>query len=209
MTLKRILTLLTLTLLAAAPLRARAESGPESDPAYLPIDKAIDLKAIPPEVNVNLPRFLLKDAAAELTGGTNDPFAAAGVNLNDLLKDVKLIRFVVIEAKEPQRAELARGVAKLRGILEKHWTPLATVPEENVGVYALSDPSGEHMAGLAVLIHDGGDTVIANIVGRVSVGKIVKVASQFDKFPKDLLKKLSAPPEGKPASPETAKKPSP
>lgn len=48
------------------------------------------------------------------------------------------------------------------------------------------------MAGLAVLVHDGGDVVIANIVGRVSVGKILKISSNFDKLPKDLLKKLTA-----------------
>jgi hypothetical protein len=54
----------------------------------------------------------------------------------------------------------------------------------------LSDPSGEKMAGLAVLIHDKNDAVIANVVGHVSIAKVVKVASQMNKFPKDVLKKL-------------------
>jgi hypothetical protein len=49
------------------------------------------------------------------------------------------------------------------------------------------------VAGLAVLVHEGGgDAVIANIVGRVSLGKIVKAASHMNKFPKDLLKKLTS-----------------
>lgn len=195
------LSVLTLALLSVAPLRVSAENRLETDPAYLPIDRAIDLKAIPPEVNVNLPRFLLRDAVSELNGGTNDPFAASGVNLADLIKDVKLIRVVVIDANATNRAALTAGVATLRQILETKWTPIATVPEENVGVYALGDASGETMAGLALLVHDDGDAVIANIVGHVSLGKIVKLAAHFDKLPKDLLKKLAG------AAGETSDKP--
>ena len=191
MNMKTCLSVLTLALLSVAPLRVSAENAPEADPAYLPIDRAIDLKAIPPGVNVNLPRFLLRDAVAELNGGTNDPFAAAGVNLADLVKDVKLIRVVVIEANATNRAALTAGVSALRQILESKWTPIVTVPEENVGVYALGAASGETMAGLALLVHDDGDAVIANIVGHVSLSKIVKLAAHFDKLPKDLLKKLA------------------
>jgi len=192
MNLKKYLTVLTtLAWIAIAPTPASAASSIESDPAYLPIDRLIDLKTIRPEVNVNLPRFLLQDAVSELNGSTNDPFGAVGLNLADLIKDVKLIRVVVIDTAETNRPALAKGVASLRELLETKWTAIAAVPEENVGVYAMGDPSGESMAGLAVLVNDGGDAVIANIVGRVSVAKIVKIAAQFDKIPKDLLKKLA------------------
>lgn len=201
---KTCLTVLTLAFLVVAPWRARAQGGAEADPAFLPIDQAIDLKAIPPEVNVNLPRFLLKDAVAELNGGTNDPLAGTGLNLAELVRDVKLIRVVVIEAKAPQREALSRGVATLRGILETKWTPVVTVPGDNVGVYALGDAKGERLAGLAVLILDGGEAVIVNIVGNVSLGKIIQVASRFDKLPKDLLKKLSAAGGDKPTAAEPA-----
>lgn len=212
MNMKTCLSVFTLALLSVAPLRAPAETSVEADPAYLPIDRAIDLKAIRPEVNVNLPRFLLRDAVSELNGGTNDPFAAAGISLADLIKDVKLIRVVVIEANASNRVALAAGVSALRQILESKWTPIATVPEENVGVYALGDSAGEAMAGLALLIHDDGDAVIANIVGRVSLPKIVKLAAHFDKLPKDLLKKLAGAggePSDKPApkpAPESVKR---
>jgi hypothetical protein len=188
---KKIARILTIALLAAAPAMSRAQSSLEMDPAYLPIDAALDLKAIQPTVNVNLPRFLLQDAVSELSGGTNDPLAGTGINLADLVKDIKLIRVVVIEAKETNRVALDKGVATLRKTLESKWTPIATVAEEDhVGVYALGDPSGEKMAGLAVLIHDKNDAVIANVVGHVSIAKVVKVASQMNKFPKDVLKKL-------------------
>ena len=56
--------------------------------------------------------------------------------------------------------------------------------------FELLCPSSQTMAGLALLIHDKNDAVIANIVGRVSISKITKIATHLDKFPKDLLKKL-------------------
>jgi hypothetical protein len=54
----------------------------------------------------------------------------------------------------------------------------------------MGDPKGESMAGLAVLIHDGGNTVIVNIVGRVSIGKLIQIATHTHALPKDFLQKL-------------------
>jgi hypothetical protein len=73
MTLKRILSVLALTLLTLAPGRARAAGGVETDPAYLPIDKAIDPKTLRPEVDVNLPRFLLQTPSPNSRGGPTIP----------------------------------------------------------------------------------------------------------------------------------------
>lgn len=39
---------------------------------------------------------------------------------------------------------LAKGIATLREVLESRWTSVATVPGENVGVYAMGDASGEN-----------------------------------------------------------------
>jgi hypothetical protein len=196
---------LTLALGTACQLAVFGQGTLENDPAYLAIDKAIDLKTIKPEVNVNLPRFLLQDAASELNGGTNDPLAGTGINFADLVKDVQLIRVVVIEAKTNDRAALDKGVKILRSQLEAKWTPVVSVPEENdsVGVYALGDPKGESMAGLAVLIHDEGDTVIVNIVGHVSIGKLIRIATRMKALPKDFLQKLGGlgnPADGKSGS---------
>jgi len=187
---KRIVSALTLAITITCPLLSLGESSVENDPAYLPIDKVIDLKAIRPEVNLNLPRFLLKDAASELSSGTNAPLGDTGIDLQELIKDVKLIRVVVIEATKTNRTALDVAVKKLRSDLEAKWTTIVSVPEDNVGIYAMGDPAGESMTGLAVLIYDEGDAVIANIVGKVSVGKLIKLASKMDKMPKDLLKKL-------------------
>jgi hypothetical protein len=195
MIMKKLVAILTLAFIASCPSRVVAQNNLENDPAYLAIDKAFDFKTLKPEVNINLPKFLLKDALSDLSGGTNDPFAGTGINISELVQDVKLIRVVVMEGKKNHSEAIAQGIEALQSTLDKNWTAIAVVGEKNekVGVYAISDPSGNSVAGLAVLVHEGGgDAVIANIVGRVSLGKIVKAASHMNKFPKDLLKKLTS-----------------
>ncbi len=167
-----ILTLFTAVTLSLTTLSA--QGALKSDPAYLPIDEVLDLKIAKPEVNVNLPKFLLKNAASEFHGGADDPFAAAGLNFSELVQDIKLIRVMVIEADDKSKSHLNKATAKLRQILENNWMPIVSVPEDNVGIYAKSDKTGEEMAGLALLINDGGDVVIANVVGNVPLGKILK-----------------------------------
>jgi hypothetical protein len=189
---KKLISSLTLALITLCPLVSFGEEDLEKDPAYLPIDKVLDLKTIHPAVNVNLPRFLLKDVASGFDGGTNDPLAGTGIDIKELIKDVKLIRVVVIEGKETNRSALDKGMKTLKETLESKWTQIVTVPEENVGVYGMGDPSGESMAGLAVLVHDGDDAVIVNVVGHVPLGKLIKIASRSNALPKDLIKKLSA-----------------
>lgn len=192
---KKIITTLIVAFIAACPFASFGQADIEKDPAYLPIDKMLDLKAYPPQVNVNLPRFLLKDVVSNLsTLSASNELAKSGIDLADLVKDVKLIRVVVIEGNKSNKAELEKAMKKLRTEVESKWTSLVGVHDEGdtVGVYAMGDPSGDSMAGLAVLVHDGkgGDTVIVNVVGNVSIGKLIKIASQSNKLPKDLLKQL-------------------
>ena len=188
---KKSISSLALVLVVWLPLTGFGQTSLEKDPAYLPIDKVIDLKTIRPEVDVNLPRFLLKDALSELNSpGNGSPFE--GTDIADLIKDIKLIRVVVLNVNHTNRTTLDKAVKTLRSELEKKWTTIVSVPEEkeHVGVYALSDAAGESTTGLAILVFDGNDAVIGNIVGRISIGKLVKLASQSGKLPKDFLKKL-------------------
>lgn len=193
---KYLIPSLVVAILVAGQTGALAQNTLEDDPGYLGIDKAIDLKVVRPEVNVNLPKFLLKDAASSLNGGPNDPFAGTGINFADLIKDIKLIRVLVIESAEANRGALEKGMKALHAELAAKWTPIVTVPEGEVGIYMRGDATGESMAGLALVIDDKDDAVIANVVGKVSLGKIIQIASRLDKFPKDLLKKLAAPAAG-------------
>ena len=108
--------ILSLAFVAAWPVFGQTQGALEKEPAYLAIDQAIDFKTIRPEVNVNLPHFLLQDAVSEFDGGKDDPLAKTGVNVAELVKEIKLIRVVVIEAKETNRAALARSVIGLSAV---------------------------------------------------------------------------------------------
>jgi hypothetical protein len=201
---KKLIASLTLALIAAGPWTSFAQTNLETDPAYLAIDKVLDLNAIQPQVNVNLPRFLLKDALSGLSSSPGDPLAGTGIDFADLVKDVKLVRVVVIEATPTNRPALDKAMKALRAQLEAKWTPVVSVPEDNVGIYAMGDPSGESVAGVAVLVYDDGDAVIGNVVGHVSIAKLIKLAMQTDKLPKDLVQKLQG--VGKQPAPQAAPK---
>ncbi len=187
---KKLITLLTAAIIVAHASTGFGQSSNsiESDPAYLPIDKLLDLKAIPPQVDVNLPRFLLKDALSGLTNGSMNALAKNGIDIGDLIKDVKLIRVVVIETSKTNRAALAKSMKELRSTLSSKWTAVVNVPEDNVGIYAMPDASGESNTGVAVLIFEENEAVIVNVVGHVSIGKLMQIATQSNKLPKDLLK---------------------
>jgi Domain of unknown function (DUF4252) len=185
---KKLVVSLTLAAMAACPLAGFGQANIQSDPAYLPIDKVLDLKAIPPQVDVNLPPFLLKDALSGLNA-TN--LGDSGKDLTDLVKDVKLVRVVVIEVKKSNRAALDKAIKALRAELDSKWTAVVSVPEDNVGIYVKSDEKGEAVAGVAVLVYDGENAVIGNVVGNISIGKLIKIATQSGKLPKGLLKQLN------------------
>ena len=157
------------------------DTGPVTqNPAYLNIDRAFDFSAIKPAVNVHLPKFLLNNMMSQFDGGPNDPFAEMGVNAKDLIKDIQLIRVVAFEAKDPQKNEIIRaGIQKLKQSMSPRWMPIVNVPDGNVTVYAMGDETGEHMAGLAMLVADENDVVVGNIVGEIQLGKIIALASQM------------------------------
>jgi len=185
--------LLTTLLLGAClgAAAATAQTALKSHPAYLPIDELLDLKNAQPEVNVNLPKFLLAEAAAGLDDSTANPLKEQGIQLKELIKDIQLIRVVVLEGDQAGHPRVAEGLKKLRAQLESDWISIVQVPEGGVGVYALADYTGSAMQGLAVLVHDGGEAVLVNVVGGVPLAKIISLATSMDKFPKELLKNFS------------------
>ncbi len=184
---------LALLLIAACPLATFGQSDIEKDPAYLPIDKVLDFKANPPQVNVNLPHFLLKDALSGLisSNASNNQMT----ELVDMLKDVKLIRVVVFEGNQSNKSQVEKAMKELRADVDSKWTSIVRVQDgkDNVGVYIIGDASGENVGGVAVLVHDGdeGDTVIVNVVGKVSIGRLIKLATQTKKLPPNILQMLS------------------
>lgn len=193
---KKLIISLTLAAMAACPLAGFAQADIQQDPAYLPLNKIMDLKATPPQVDVNLPRFMLKEALSSLNTTNLGNSGANVADLADLIKDVKLIRVLVFEGSHTNRAALAKSIKTLRDELDDKWTAMVNVKSDgdHVGIYVKGDATGDSMAGLAVLVHSGddGDTVIVNVVGHVALGKLMKLATQKNMFPKDLLKQLSS-----------------
>jgi hypothetical protein len=198
---KNIVLSLMLAAMAAFPLAGFGQASIENDPAYLPIDKLLDLKANPPQVNVNLPQFLLKDA---LSGLNNTNFGTEGIDLSDVVKDVKLIRVVVFDGSQT-KADFKKAVKALQAELDAKWISIVNVSDDKdkVGIYAKEDKSGEAAAGIAVLVYDGdgNDTVVANVIGKVSIAKLIRAASQSKMLPQNLLKQLQNGSGGQPAKP--------
>lgn len=177
--------------LLAIPCIANAQKNIKSHPAYLPIDEALDLSMLQPEVNVNLPKFLLSEAAA---GFDSDPaigLKEAGINLKELVKDIQLIRVLVMESNKNNAAKLNAGIKQLRDQLNTKWIPLVMVPGDGIGVYAMSNEAGDKMEGIAAIVGEEGDgAVIINVVGNVPIAKIINLTWSNDKLPKDLLRNL-------------------
>lgn len=192
--------------LLALPSLAFAQNSLKSHPAYLPIDETLDMSTIKPEVNVNLPKFLLAEAAAGVDAAPENGLKEAGINLQELVQDIQLIRVLVIPSDGDQKAKLAEGLSKLREVVSADWIPLVMVPDDGVGVYAKSNEAGDSMEGLAAIIgEEGDDAVIINVVGKVPLAKIISMASSMDKFPKDLLKNLGGFVKGETPPPSSGK----
>ncbi|KAF0093143.1 MAG: hypothetical protein E1N59_3144 [Puniceicoccaceae bacterium 5H] len=171
---KRNYLLLALMLFAALPLFGQANAKTTADPAYIDVDQVISLDAIQPEVNINLPRFLLLNATKDLAD-QNEEIAS-------IVQEVKHLRLLVFQPKEGERENILSAAQQLRQRLDTEWTPILSVPEEGVGFYAKSDESGEQMAGLAALItpKNGDQMVFMNLVGNVPLNKVIKLASNMD-----------------------------
>jgi len=176
-----IAALIAVLLIGGTSLHAQ-ESGPiKQHPAYLPLDQYVDLKLAEPTVNVNLPKFLLNNMLSELGEGGDDPFGEVGIQIKDLVKDIKLIQVMLFELEGSRSGSIQKslksGIDKLQGYMGDNWIPIVKVPEENVGIYAMGDESGERMIGLAMTVIQDEIVVVGNLVGEISIGKIVKLGT--------------------------------
>ncbi len=68
----------------------------------------------------------------------------------------------------------------MRKKLVTNWTAIVSIPDDGIGIYAKSDPKGETMAGIAVLISDGDDVILANIVREIPLGKVLRIATRMN-----------------------------
>lgn len=180
-----------LVAIAALPTigRAQATTNLEDNPAYIDISKAIDIEKTQPAVNVNLPKFLINEALLALDelseidsvedGEKPGSIIELVSQVKDTVKEIQMIQVLVFEGLDTEQSEaLSSGIATLKKQLDDSWTTIVSIPEEGVNIYAISNESGEQMAGFSVLVREGNEAVVANIVGRLPIGKILKLATQ-------------------------------
>lgn len=177
-------------MLFALPSTGLTQKNIKNHAAYLPLDELLDLQNTKPEVNINLPKFLLKEAAEGLDSDPKNGLGEMGIELSSLVKDIDLIRLIVIGTEEAQKTNVSNGIKALRTQLNDEWMSIISVPDGGVGIYAKTNDTGETMEGISALISNGDDAVIINIVGRVPLAKIIQIAGSMNKLPKDFLKNL-------------------
>lgn len=169
-----------------------AQPKASSSPGYLPIDETLNTAAIQPKVNLHLPKFLIKEMITDFENGSDNPLTELDINLSELVSGVDSLRIVVIEPDGETRKTVQAATQRLTEILNSSWMPVINVPEENVGIYTVSNEAGDQMAGLALLVNQEDTVVILNIVGRIPLGKIIKLAINNNALPENLLEQLSA-----------------
>lgn len=147
-------------------------SAQSADRAYLNIDAIIDYSIAPPEVNINLPPFLLNSLKSDL--------AEQQPELAEITEGINSIRVLVIPRNDENSAHLAEAYDQIHTLLEKDWTPILSVPEENLGIYAISDETGLEMAGIAGMISAEDNFIVINLAGKISLGKLLKIAHNMD-----------------------------
>lgn len=186
---KKIIVSLSIMLITVCPWVSFGQDNIQNDPAYLHIDNVLDLKTYPSQININIPQFLLKDAISGLS--ETNLLKESGIDLADLVKDIKLIRVVVFDVNQTNKQALDTAVKTLQKELVAKWTPIVQITESKVNIYAMGDAKGESATGLALLCNDD-DVIIINVVGHVSIAKIINIASKNNTgVINDVIKKLT------------------
>lgn len=140
---------------------ATAQGPMERVPGYVAIEELglLDLSTV--EVNINLTGAMLKALASSAEGGDSD--------LALLIHDVSRVRVLV---GPPPAGTPAALVATLRTAVDRleseGWIRLISVREgDDEEVAVLSLESGDLIRGLAVLVLDGEEAVLVNLVGEM------------------------------------------
>lgn len=146
------------------------------DPGYVDIGKLMP-SAKGEFVEVNLSQGMLKFAAK--IAAREEPEAA------ELIGNLKRVRVNVVGMDENNRAGTVERIEAVRRKLESDgWMQMVTVREkeggDNVDVH-IKQSSDEVIEGLVVTVIDKkGEAVFVNIVGRIHVDQISKLADKFD-----------------------------
>jgi len=181
----RIAYLIAMTALISAVHSQAPVNTVEENPAYIKLSNSIDVTQAKPTVNVNLPKFLINEALSALDelstleGSDQEKVAQLVSQVKEIVKEIQVIQVMVFEDLDNESSQVvAKGMDTLKKELEDSWTTIVAIPDEGINIFAKPDASGEKMAGISVLVSEGNEAVVANIVGRLPLGKIIKLATE-------------------------------
>jgi hypothetical protein len=161
---------------AALALTLATASHAAEEPGYIDIGKLMP-SAKGEFVEVNLSQGMLKFAAK--IASREEPEAA------ELIANLKRVRVNVVGMDDKNRAGTVEQIEAVRRKLESEgWLQMVTVREkeggDNVDVH-VKQSSEDVIDGLVVTVIDKkGEAVFVNIVGRIHVDQISKLADKFD-----------------------------
>jgi uncharacterized protein DUF4252 len=128
------------------------------------------------KVEVSISGALLKLAASAIEDEGDE-------GLKELVGGLDSINVLVISLGEHSKSTAAESIKKMGdGLKKKGWSTLARVHEEDANVNVLINSTDTEIRGLVVLVVDEneGELVFVNIVGKIDVGQLEKVAGHLD-----------------------------
>jgi len=183
-------TVTVVALLIAAAALASAQTPVEREPGYVGVESLGLLDPGSVEVNINLTGAMLQALASSSQRSDTD--------LATLLQDVQRVR--VLSGPVPA-GDVAALVAKLHAAVvrleSEGWIRLVSIHEkDDEEVAVLSLESGSLIHGIAVLVLDGDEAVVVNVVGSMRpevLGRLLGSLDSLDHVTEELAEAGGAP----------------
>ena len=152
-----------------------------SHPGYYPIEEMGILAKDDLEVDVNLEGAMLQVAAgAMLEEGEED-----GEILSQLVAGLDRVRVLVGAPKSTDVSTIAKSFEDAIATLDSRgWNRIIKVTEGDEQVHLFARENGDNIAGLTLLVSDGGDEVVlVNILGDIDPVVLGKMLAAADHLP--------------------------
>ena len=178
---------LAMTILLACG--AAAAQGSTSHPGYFPSEEMGIFVQGDLEVDINLEGAMLQVAAGAMQEDGEADDSAAFV---ELVSGLDRVRVQVGSPSGADAAAIASSFEKAVSTLEAAgWNRILRVSEEDERVELFARDDGGRIAGLTLLVNDGGDEVVlVNILGDIDPVLLGRVLAEADHMP--MLEELAA-----------------
>ena len=164
-----------LGLLAALIIGASAISAQtpvEEHPGYFPLEELAILPRESLNVEINLPRSLLKLVALSVD---DEPEFA------DLMSNLEAIRVQIASLENLERKQVqARLQEATKWLEQRDWRGLVRIRDVDEELYYYSREAGGEIAGVTILVLDDEEATIVNLVGKIDLAKLSEIIRGLD-----------------------------